>query len=172
MKTLEEVKGACRIAAGGHWIFASGRNSVRPRIQAPDFTVDPTGNTRTIQQGRRAVWHIHTGQPIPAGHLICSQCFVPGCIRPECLLCLTPLERGALVRSTGRYRGTMDRKLANRRGNLSKRKVTDALAAEILASPESIKDLAARLQLHRNTVSRCRRGIIASVPNMFAGLMV
>ena len=172
MKTLADVKGGCIIDDGGHWIW-SGAKSRRGRssIHAPDFTRDPSGQTLRVQMGKRAVWHIKTRQPIKALYRVYSRCRVPGCLRPACLVCEAELQYGARMRATGALRGSLRRRLVNRRNNQVKRVISDAQLAEIRGSDQTDADLAAKFCVHRSTISKYRRGLIRSAPNHFQVLM-
>lgn len=171
MKTQSDVKAACRIDEGGHWIFAGSTDGFGGvYIQAPDFTADASGVIEKTQRARRAVWHIKTRLPIPIGHHIYSKCGVKGCIKPGCLLCLIPIDNGARLRASGCLRGSVARRLVARTNSQGQRKISDAAAAEIRASGLPLKALASQYGVHISTVVRVRRG--SHLLNMFSGLMV
>lgn len=170
MKTQSDVKSACRIDEGGHWIFAGcSDNYGGLYIQAPDFTADASGAIERSQRARRAVWHIKTGLPIPRGHHIYSKCGVNRCIKPACLLCLTPRDNGVRLQDSGCLRGSVARRLVARKNNEGQRTISDAAAAEIRASSLPIQALAKQYVVHVSTIARVRRG--NHLLNMFAGLM-
>lgn len=172
MKTLMDVKGGCIVDDGGHWIWSGAKSRHgRSSIHAPDFTRDPSGQTLRAQMGKRAVWHIKTRRPIQALHRIYSRCRVPGCLRPACLVCETAPEYGARMRATGALRGSLRRRLVNRRNNQSRRSISDTQMAEIRAGKQTDIGLAAKFGVHRSTISRYRRGLALSVPNHFQVLI-
>ena len=170
MKTQSDVKAECRIDEGGHWIFAGASDNYGGLyIQAPDFTADANGTVERTQRARRAVWHIKTGLPIPRGHHIYSKCGIDRCIKPSCLLCLTPRENGVRLQDSGCLRGSVARRLAARNNTEGQRKISDAAAAEIRASGLPLQALAKQHGVHVSTIERVRRG--NHLLNMFSGLM-
>ena len=171
MITLQDVKDNCFIDEESHWIFRSGRGKGEPSIQAPNFTKDPSGQTHTTQKGARAVRHITTGLPIRKGWHVWARCGVARCINPECIVTGSRKVYGAWQRQMGLLKGQPNRIAANRRNSDKQRKVTRAVADDILHSNESNLEAGARLQLHPETVSRVRRGITRAPGNVFAGLM-
>ena len=172
MKTLADIKGGCRIDEGGHWIWAGARSAMgAPRIYGVDLTIDPAGNTYKVQHGKRAVWHLKTGQPIKPLHRVYSRCRVPGCVRPSCLICETESQYGARLRATGVLRGSLTRRLINHRNNLRNRAISDEQLSEIRAGGQTDAELAVKFGVHRGTVSRYRRGLIRSAANHFQVLM-
>lgn len=170
MKTQSDVKAACRIDEGGHWIFAGcSDNFGGLYIQAPDFTADASGAIERSQRARRAVWHIKTGLPIPRGHHIYSKCGIDRCVKPACLLCLTPHANGVRLQDSGQLRGSVARRLVARSNNSGQRKISDEDASAIRASSLPIQALAKQYEVHVSTIFRIRSG--SHLLNMFSGLM-
>ena len=171
MITLADVMDCCFINDEGHWIFRGGRGKGEPSIRAPNFTQDASGQTQTTQKGARAVRHIATRSPIPKGWHVWARCGVARCINPECITAGNRHAYGAWRRRMGLDKNVPNRILANRRNSDLQRKVTRAIADDILQSDESNIVAGARLQLHPETISRVRRGITRAPGNVFAGLM-
>lgn len=169
---MSDIKGGCKIDDGGHWIWAGAQShDGKSRIYAPDFTRDPTGNTLRVQAGKRAVWHIKTGQPIPPLHRIYSRCLVPGCHKPGCLVCETEQQYGARMRKTGHLRGSLLRSLISRRNGAAQRVISDEQLAEIMEGKLTDGAMAEKCNVNRCTIAKYRRGLSKSVPNHFQGLM-
>jgi hypothetical protein len=171
MRTLDEVRDSCVILPPDdsddgreHWVFRG------TRIHAPDFTADPAGQTLVTQRPRRAARHIATGRPIPKGWRVWSRCRVEDCVNPACLACGNLQAYGRARARSGADKGQLPRILANRRNSDKQRKITRAMADDILGSNASNIALAARLGLHRETVSRVRRGLTRVPGNIFQGL--
>lgn len=171
MITLEDVRNACFIDCESHWIYRGTHVGDAARIHAPNFTKDPSGQTQTVQTGRRAVQHIVTGKPIPKGWRTWSRCGVARCIKPECIAVGSIAAYGAFRRRNNLDKGNPNRIAANRKNSDLQRKVTRAVADDILQSDESNTALADRLGLRQETVSRVRRGLSKAPGNIFQGLM-
>jgi hypothetical protein len=186
VRTLEEVRGRCRIEPGDkpgqeHWIWAGcydrkPKNGViyeTPVIRAPDYGRDPTGQKTYVQYGPRAVYNIEHGKAPPTGMRAYSTCQVHGCISPHCVRAMRPKSWGKLVAADGRFKGEHwtphHIQLWDKRG----RKVGDDKVRDILASPKTAQELAAETGLHETTIYRYRDGTLRSRVGMgvFAGLM-
>ena len=175
MRTLEEVKGRCFITEDGHWLW---RGSVRPdgraNIYAPDYSTK--GGDMTTQAGPRAVWHMHTGKPIPKTHRAYVVCGHPTCCNPECIRCTTEHMRGQFARRSGRHKGSPRHLAANRAIGAKRAKLTADQVLYVQTSPKTGIELAAELGVGRSTISKLRRGqnVVTKpggAPNPFAGLM-
>lgn len=178
MRSLNEVKDACSIITADdsddgreHWIFKGACHEGSPRIHAPNYSKDPTGNTLTTQAGRRAVWHLVNKKALPKGWRVWANCLEPSCVNPACVGAGNLAAYGRSVVKSGKYRNVPKRMLANRRNTDLQRKITRAVADDILGSDESNIVLAARHSLHKETVSRVKRGKCKVPGNFFQGLM-
>ena len=171
MKTITDVKGRCRIDDEGHWIWTGANiDGKHPRVVGPDHT---RGGTYT-QTGKRAVWHMVKGRPIPAGWRVYSTCNVPLCLNPNHIACGPGTEVGQHWRETGVHKNSIAHKLANRKTSRARSTLTDEKAAEILASNESGAALCRRLGVSRNQVDKLRRGrpqAIQPLGGLFSGLL-
>lgn len=169
--TLDDIKARCRIE-GLHWIWTGATSGGVPRVWAPDFTLHE-GKPRA-QTGKRAVWHVKTGKAIPKGRRVFGNCGDPLCLSPECMTCEQVAKRGARVAASGKLKGQVKRIAANRRTGRKRSLVRgpDQLA-EILTSTESGVELARRLGIPRQTISKARNGQLLAfhaVGGIFAGL--
>ena len=175
MRTLEEVKGRCFVTDDGHWLW---RGSVRPdgraNIYGPDYSAK--GGAMATQAGPRAVWHMHTGQPIPDGHLAYVVCGNPTCCNPECIRCTTERSRGLFSQRSGRHKRNPNHLAANRAIGAKRAKLTAEQVLYVQTSTKTGLELAAELGVGKSTISKYRRGnnvVTASgiTFNPFAGLM-
>lgn len=170
MKTLEDIRGRCRIDADGHWIWTGAvRPNGRPTIHAPDYTK----GGMCAQCGPRAVWHCLTGRAIPPGHWVYGLCEEKLCLCPKCITCCTPDEFGHRLAESGAWKGKTNRILANRAIGRRRSRVTAELIAEIQASAETGLAIARRLNLSQTLVSKARTGQCTSHAGggLFAGLL-
>lgn len=172
MKTLSEVRDRCYIDEDGCWIWRGGVGMGRPRIYAPDYTMN--AGCMSTQIGRRAVHHILTGKPIPEGVQIFGRCRKPMCLNPDCAGQGTKAQQGRLVRKEGWLKGDVQRRIKNRQTARQRSVLTPELIAEIQASKETGVALSARLQIGRGVISKARRGELVCfqpVGGIFSGLM-
>ena len=171
MITLAEIKDHCFVDEAGHWIYRGAYSNGTARIYAPDYSKDPSGRRLTVQRGPRAIHHLKTGQPMLLGWRAWSCCDVPTCINPDCITAgPNRMYRAAMRRRTAGPVSVL-RVLANRQNGEKQRKVTQAIANDILGSSDSNLALAARHSLSRETVARVRRGELRIPGNPFQGLM-
>jgi hypothetical protein len=172
MKKLSHVKERCFVE-DGHWIWKGALSNKLPRLWAPDYTNH--GGASSAQMGRRAVWHLKTGEPIPAGWRVFGTCDEPLCLNPAHMDCKTDAARGVEVAATGRLKGQVKRIMANRATNRKRSMVTPALVAEALASHETGVELAVRLGVGRHTISKIRVNggmpSLAPVGSVFGALL-
>lgn len=170
MKTLDEIRGRCRITEDGHWLWAG---SLRPDGRANIYAPDCTNGGMSTQPGPRAVWHCKTGKAIPKGSRVFGTCDEFACCNPDHVVCMSEQEYGIWVRKQGKWQGQVRRILANRAIGRTRAKLTPELIAEIQASPETGVALAARLGLSDSTVSKARRGAAAAFAGagMFSALI-
>lgn len=127
-----------------------------------------------VQTGRRAVWHVSTGKPIPPRWRVFGTCTDVRCLNPKHMECGTTTEWGEQLRSSGAYKGSMSRQSAARKTGRARSVLTHETLQEILASNESGRALAARLNISEQTVSKARHGRLVcfdAVGGLFSGLM-
>lgn len=172
MKTIQEVKGRCRID-GQHWIWTGAMTEDGwPRICGPDHT-NHAGKP-TTQHGRRAVYHMASGKPIPSGWRVFGTCEERSCVAPNHLECKPVAERGAEVAASGAWKGRVARVAANRATGRTRSSLTPELIALIYSSTKKGTELAAETGLSRSTVSRVRTGkalCFEPVGGLFTGLL-
>ena len=172
VKTLEEVKGRCFIDDDGCWIWRGAASNSVPRVYAPDWTL--RDGAMSTQCGRRAVWHItHPGSVIPPRVQIFGKCGKWQCLNPECAQAGPKKAQGAVIRREGWLKGKPQTRVAARKTGRARSVVTPEIIAEIQASPETGLQLAARLGISMQTVSKARRGQIVAfqpVGGFFGGL--
>lgn len=151
--TLNDLRDRCFVE-DGHWIWSGAFAGAVPRIWAPDYT---KGGKMTSQAGARAVWHVKTGKPIPAGFRVFRTCDRPGCIAPRCIACQDPTERGAEVAASDVLKGSVQRMVNSRKTGRARSKLSPQLIDQILTSPEKGYVLAGQLGLSKTTVSKVRK---------------
>ena len=169
--TIDDIKARCFIDDDGCWIWRGGASAGVPRIFAPNH--QKPGSPKEAQVGRRAVWHVVTGKPIPAGHRVFGTCQKQKCVNPACAKCGTGQDVGDFTVKTGRFRNRPNRIAASRLTGRKRSVVNPEIIAEIQSSNETGLAIARRLNLGREVVSRARRGkLVAFVPlgSMFGGL--
>ena len=171
---LNTIKNRCTLDADtGCWHWAGALSDNRwPRVWAPNLA--KPGQPMETQTGRRAVWQIHTGRPIPAKHRVHGICDAPQCLNPAHMRCGPASLWGAHLTASGKYKNTPARTIANRASARARSKLTPSLLDEIQRSPETGLALQARLGLSNSVISKVRRGesrAWQSAANPFAGLM-
>ena len=155
MKTLEEIRGRCVVTEDGHWLWRGAlRADGRACIWAPDFT---RGGMQT-QAGPRAVWHAHTGKPIPPHWRVYGTCGEQTCCNPAHVKCSSETDYGKWLTSVGLFKGKTRRILANRAIGRARSKLTPELIQEIQSSTETGVALSLRLGLRTTLISRVKRG--------------
>lgn len=157
MKTLDEVRGACRIDENGCWIWTGAMQTNMPKMLAPDWTT--AEGAMRVQLGRRAVWHILHGNPIPAGHRVFGTCRDVRCLNPKCIDCGPP-SKWRKVRSIVAKRHVISQQLNGRKGGRARTVLTAEMIDEIQQSRETGRALARRMHISEQTVSKARRGQI------------
>lgn len=168
---LADIRERCRVE-DGHWIWVGAFSRGVPRIWAPDFS---KGGKMSSQPGARAVWHVKTGKPIPAGWRVFATCEVDGCIAPQCIACQHPAERGAQIAATGVLKGSIRHRVNSRKTGRARSKLTPELIERIKTDPEKGYVLAQKLGISKSTVSKVRKhGVPAFEPvgGMFNGLLL
>jgi hypothetical protein len=171
MRTVDQVRGACRIdEMTGCWAWSGARHSTNgPRIYAP---VLPGGEMQS-QPGRRAVWQMVTGKAIPERWRVYGTCGNMLCVNPAHIECGPSGAVGKHIAKTGAYKNKPNRIAANRATGRKRAHYTPEDVAEIMASDETIEQLATRLGLGRGPVWRIRAGHAVSyepVGSMFSQL--
>lgn len=169
--TVEDLRGRCRMVED-HWLWAGAATADgSPRIWGPDHT---NGGKLSTQTGRRAMWHVKTGKPIPSGWRVFGKCDEPLCINPAHLVCRPVAEQGAHVAKSGRLKGVMRRITANRTTARKRSTLTPELIQLIRSSTKTGKQLQAETGVNRTTISRLRTGkavAFQAVGGMFTGLI-
>ena len=170
MRTIEEIMDRCVITDDGHWLW---KGALRPDGRANIYAPNYTKGGMTVQHGPRAVWHCHTGKPIPAGWRAYGICDEMKCCNPAHVRCTSDAEFGQWVRRTGKLKGQTARIFANR-ATLRKRSVVNPdLIFFIQTSDKTGVALAAELGLSKQVVSKARRGeyVIHRTGDMFSQLI-
>lgn len=171
MKTIEEVMGRCFIDDDGHWLWRGAKHCKSgPRISAPVLP----GGEMASQPGRRAVWQMVEGKPIPKGWRAYGTCDEPLCVNPKHIKCGTSEDVGAHWAKTDKFKGQPKRIAANRSIGRKRASYTPEQLAEVIGSSESAAALCRRMGLGREVVSRMRRGTAVAfqpVGGMFSGLI-
>lgn len=169
--TLNDLMERCRVE-DGHWIWIGAASRGVPRIWAPDFT--QAEGRMTSQPGRRAVWHVKTGKPIPEGWRVFGTCDRPDCIAPGHIVCRDPAVEGRKVAASGKLKGRVGRKLAARKTGRARSKLDLQLIEFIKTSPLTGEQVAAQTGLSTTTVSKVRKHGAPSfepIGGIFSGLL-
>lgn len=166
---LEDIRQRCFIDEDtGCWTWRGAKDDKKyPRVWAPNHT--KPGSPMETQTGRRAVWHLSTGKPIPHGHRVYGTCSNPLCLNPAHMRCDPGPEWGAHMSKSGVHK-TIRRTISARTIGRKRSILTDAIYAEIIASPESGLALSRRLGISRQTISRARRGKMSAFQSVGAPL--
>jgi len=171
--TLDDIKDRCHIDDDGHWIWKGALSEGKwPRIYAPDHTKE--GSPMVTQTGRRAVWHVSTGKPIPNSWRVFGTCEVDCCLNPKHMKCGSTQEWGAQVSKAGIHSGSVRRSVAGRQAGRKCSVLTPETYQEIIGSNETGLALAARLGVSKQTVSKARNGLIVCFEpagGLFSGLI-
>jgi hypothetical protein len=171
---LATIRARCLIDEDtGCWHWTGALSDGRwPRIHAPNLS--KPGNPMEVQTGRRVVWQLLTGKPIPPGHRVHGRCDDPQCLNPDHMRCGPTREWGAHLRRTGHYKNSPARVIANRASGRGRSKLTPAIIEQILLSDETGVALEKRLGVSNSLVSKVRQGKAIAwqgQANPFAGLM-
>lgn len=175
MTHLARIKDRCRIDEFTEcWLWTGGKSEGKhPRVYAPDYTAcEGEMNTQT---GMRAVWHAHTGKPIPKGWRVYhAMCKTHECLNPDHLACGPTSAWGKNLAAGGTWKGQPARIQANRAIGRARSVIKPGMALEIQQSDESGIAIAARLGISDAVVSNVRRGKLKAVlasGNPFAALI-
>lgn len=169
--TVSDLRDRCRLV-DGHWLWAGALSDGYPRIWAPEHTT--RGGGLVTQTGRRAMWHVKTGQAIPTGWRVFGTCGERTCIAPDHMVCRPVAEQGAVVAQKGSLKGNVRRIVANRASGRQRSKLTPELIALIHASDKTGLQLARELQVAPQTISKARQGkalAFEPVGGLFTGLL-
>jgi len=169
--TLDDIKARC-VLQDGCWLWRGALSDGWPRIFAPDYT--KKGGAKTSQPGKRAVWHVKTGKPIPSGWRVFGTCQAKTCCNPAHIQCQPVAEWGKRVAESGRLQGVMRRIVANRATGRARAKLTGQDVEEIMASEETGLVLASRYGVAPQTISKARHGKARAhqpVGGLFSGLL-
>lgn len=183
-EAIQRIKGRCRIdSITGCWNWTgatspdNGGTSRQPRIYSEDYTRDTSGKTKTVQTGNRAAWHAATGKPIAPGHRVFKSacCTNNMCVNPDHMQCGTTKEWGRSVVAKEIWRGVSARVNANRRMGRRRAALTPDQVREILASNATGLELAERLDVTPQLISKARNQRMAYmrqvVGNPWGGLL-
>lgn len=199
MTQLDQIRSRCHIedveVGKPHRLWAGGKTGKTPRIWAPDHTSTQLAFEAAIeraqgddaaiiaaivaamtpvmasQPGRRAVYHLTTGKPLPKGWRVFATCTEPACI--EHYGAGPGKEFGAQISKLGWHKHSVARKVASLANGRARSKLDLAMIREIRTSPETGRALARRLNIGEALVSKVRRhGSPAheTVANPWAGL--
>jgi hypothetical protein len=173
MRTIEDVRGACRIDdITGCWVWTGAVDRGQPKIYAPDWTAH-NGAMKT-QTGQRAVWHMGNQHAIPKRWRVYSTCRTVCCLNPEHLKVGSQKEWGRDSARWGFLKDDVRVRVRNRRTGRSRSELTPETYAEVLASSEKGVVIAKRLGISDSTVSKARTGAIVCfqpIGGMFSGLL-
>lgn len=201
MRQLEEVFGRCKVDdITACWVWSGAVSGGFPRVYGPDWgcteerlnaRVDAALETShqhskikaailealdpvmVSQPGRRAVWQLHTGKAIPAGHRVFGTCLNDQCLNPAHMRCGTGADIGRFTAKVGRFKNQPNRILANRKIGLQRTTLTEELFNEILLSPETGVQIKARTGVSRTIISKVRTGgmmVYRPAGGLFSGL--
>lgn len=155
--TLDDIKARCHINDDGCWVWKGAISDGKwPRVWAPDHS--KPGSPMRSQPGRRAVWNVKTGRPIPNGWRVYGTCECDRCLNPAHLKCGPTEELGQHIQKTGKFKGQAKRIAANRATGKARAKTTPEMLAEIVSSTEPGTELSRRLNISRQIISRARNG--------------
>lgn len=175
MRTLEEVRGRCRINdLTKCWEWTGAKSGGVAMVYAPDWTLRD-GAMRT-QAGRRAVWHItNPGKALPSGWRVFDTCETALCLNPAHAEAGPGTAHGARIVTRGRYKGQLSRNLANRAIGRSLTVLTPDLVSEIMSSNETHAEVERRIGISQDLVGRVRKGqrakCLQPLAGIFTGLM-
>jgi hypothetical protein len=172
--TLDDIKDRCVIdEITGCWKFKGAKSDGKyVRVWAPNLNKPEA--PKAALPGKMAVWFAKTGKPVPAGHRVFSTCNSNDCLCPDHIKCGTNEEWGRHIAKSGIYKDKVARMVASRKTGIARSVLTPETYAEVLASSETGLQIAKRLNVSSQTVSKARLGQLKSfspVGSPFAGLM-
>lgn len=155
--TLDDIKARCHINDDGCWVWKGALSEKKwPRVWAPDHS--KPGSPMRSQPGRRAVWNVKTGKPIPEGHRVYGTCECDQCLNPAHSKCGPTADLGKHIQATGKYKGSAKRIAANRATGRTRAKTTPEMLAEIRSSDLPGTVLSEELKVSRQIISKARKG--------------
>jgi len=176
VRTLDEVKGACRVDdETGCWEWTGAVDRGLPKVYAPDFT--RAGGDMRVQVGRRALWHIVHGAPLPRGWRVYAwpgRCTSSTCMNPEHTKAGTTAQWGRDRARSDQLKGNVRVLTHLRRLGQQRSALSHEAYVEVIASDETGAALARRLKVSESTVSKARRGrLVCFQPlgGLFSGLI-
>lgn len=186
MRTLEEIKGRCRIEhdADGrelHWIWTGARDGRHglPVVRAPDYGRDSTGQQTWVMSVRKAIFMVTRKRPARSDRQFFQTCTVDGCVSPECTSMTTKKHGGAHVSRRIMANPQALAKMsaaALRTWDKRGRKVSDSVVREIVMAGDGHKEAAARYGIDPSTVweyrtGRARKAAYRQATGMFSQLL-
>lgn len=154
--TLEWLQARVREDDDGCWIwtgYTTEQGQPQARLNYQFFLV------------RRAVWEQVHNRELVSTLWVAAKCDKPGCCHPDCMVART---RSRAMKGRGM---TVQHKAAIAKARRKSSDIPDEVVAEVLASKESGRDVAKRLDVTESWVSLVRRGKIrVDLRNPFAGL--
>jgi hypothetical protein len=158
MRTLEDVRGRCRIDAITRcWEWTGASHKGIARVYAPDWTI--LDGALRPQAGRRGVWHIQNpGKGLPSGWRVYGTCDIDLCLNPAHAEAGPAKAQGAQIAQSGRYKGQMARILANRANGRKRSALTPELVTDILGSDETHAAAGRRTGISEDVVRNVRTG--------------
>jgi hypothetical protein len=161
MRTIEEIRGNCRIHEDEHgkehlvWAGARDPKDGQCIVRAPDYGRDPTGVKTWPMSVRRAVYNITHKRSPRSGLQLFQTCTVDGCV--SCSRVATKANGGRFL--SRRTKGLPIFTEANLRAwDKRGRKVSDEVVAQIVASPKSSTEVASEFGIDHSTVCKYRNG--------------
>lgn len=201
MRTLDEIYGRCKIDdITGCWVWDGAQSDGFPRVYGPDWErtrdrldaalevafashwesaktkeaiVEAMDPAMLSQPGRRAVWQMATGKPIPNGWRVYGKCEHDLCLNTDHMGCGTGAELGRFTAKIGRFKNQPNRIMANRLIGLKRTTITPERFDEILLSEETGVQISARTGVSRSIVSKIRTGgmmVHRPAGGLFSGL--
>ncbi len=177
MNQLDHIKNNCRICDETQcWLWRGAHSAGFPRVYGPDYAKSADGSIKTVQTGQRAVWQAKTKRAIKPGWRVwrnCNHDHSAMCLNPDHMRCAPNQEHGKSLAESGKWKGQVNRIKAARIAGRGRAKVTPAIQAEILNSPETGRALSKRLQICESSISRARRLDLQSlqpIGGIFSGL--
>lgn len=163
MKTMSDIKGACVIdEISGCWLFAGALSKEgQARIWAWDYN---KGRMAALP-GKRAVWYVRNGRAVPDGHRVYGTCEHQHCLNPAHIHCGTTAEWGQHMSRTGIHKNNAARSVASRRTGITRSVLTPESYQQALTSDLTGRELARRLGVSEQTISKARTGkLVCFVP--------
>lgn len=170
MKALQDIKDRCVIdEVTGCWNFKGAISSDgQPRVWCFDFN---KGKMASLP-GRRAVWYVLNQKPLPKKWRVFGTCSNPACMNPDHIKSGSAKEMGRVFSRNPNYHN-IARKIASRKTGAARSVFTPETLQYALTSPETGIEVARKLGISRQAVSKARTGAIVCftpLSSPFAGL--